>query len=100
MRLAFVFAGLVSVSASLAAQEQAIRAQPKLDAAATQFDTVLKQALMGLKNAGSFVLEVDSTWGATDDHHGNQSGSHTRLVSAGGRYRVEVQSKNAGSPDL
>ncbi|HEY2415183.1 MAG TPA: DUF2092 domain-containing protein, partial [Pirellulaceae bacterium] len=100
MRFTFVFATLVSISALSAAQENSIRAQPKLDASAQHFDAVLKQALTALKSAGSFAVEVDSTWGATGDQHGPQGGSHTRLMSAGGRYRVEVQSKSAASPDL
>jgi thiol-disulfide isomerase/thioredoxin len=100
MRFTFVFAVLISITAVLPAQEHSIRAQPKLDASAQHFDAVLKQALAALKSAGSFAVEVDSTWGATGDQHGPQGGGHTRLMSAGGRYRVEVQSKSAASPDL
>jgi thiol-disulfide isomerase/thioredoxin len=100
MRFTCVFAVVISISAILSAQEHAIRAQPMLDASAAHFDTILQQALTVLKSAGSFTVEVDSTWSATGDQHGSQSGSRTRLVSASGRYRVEVQSKSANTPDL
>src|SRR4051812_7820701 len=99
MRLSFVFAICVSVSASLTAQEHAIRSQPKLDASAAHFDATLNKALSALKQAGSFALDVESTWTTAGQSQGH-AGSHTRLLSSGGRYRVEVQSTSATVPDL
>jgi thiol-disulfide isomerase/thioredoxin len=100
MRFTCVFAVLISISTLLSAQDHTIRSQPKLDAAAAHFDTVLQQSLATLKTANGFAVEVDSTWNAKGDQHASLAGSYTRLISAGGRYRVEVQSKAASSPDL
>src|SRR5262245_21905404 len=88
------------VAASAAGQQPAIQAQPKVDAATAHFDAVLRQALGALASAGSFAVEVESKWGAAGDSSGPQGGSHYRLVSQGGKYRVEVQSKGAAKPDL
>jgi len=63
-------------------------------------ESVLKQALGSLGRAGSYSVEVDSTWGAVGETQGNQGGSRSRLIAQGGKYRVEVQSKAAASPDL
>jgi thiol-disulfide isomerase/thioredoxin len=82
------------------AQEHAIVAQPKVDASAANFDGVLRQALGALVRAGSYAVDVESTWGATAEAGGPKGGSHYRLVWQGGRYRVEVQSLEARSPDL
>jgi len=100
MRYSFAWAAVVLITATVGAQEQAIRAQPKLDAAALHFDEVMKEALTALKGAGSFVVEVDSAWGAVGDQQRPQAGSRTRLITSGTRYRVEVQSKTASAPDL
>lgn len=91
---------LIAVCGVAVAQERAIVAQPKLDAAAAHFDAVLRQALGSLGRAGSFAVEVDSTWGTAGEAQGAQGGSRSRLISQNGKYRVEMQSKTAASPDL
>jgi thiol-disulfide isomerase/thioredoxin len=95
--LAVVFAFF---AAPTIAQERAIMAQPRVDASAAKFDGVLRQALGALVRAGSYAVEVESTWGAPAEPGGPKGGSHYRLVSQGGRYRVEVQSLEARAPDL
>ena len=98
MRRTWLAGILMAICGAATAQERAIVAQPKLDAAAVQFESVLRQALGSLGRAGSYSVEVDSTWGAVGETQGNQGGSRSRLVAQGGKYRVEVQSKTAASP--
>jgi thiol-disulfide isomerase/thioredoxin len=100
MRFTCAFSIFISISVIVPAQEHSIRAQPKLDASAQHFDAVLKEALAALKTSGSFAVESETSWGAIGDQHGPQGGSRTRLISAAGRYRVEVQAKAAEVPDL
>src|SRR5207253_1364604 len=50
--------------------------------------------------AGSYAVDVDSKWSAAGADNGPRGGSHYRLMSQGGKYRVEVQSQAAQSPDL
>ncbi len=92
---------LISLSvAPIGAQERAIVAQPRVDPAGANFDGLLRQALGALVRAGSYAVDVDSTWGAKAEERGPRGGSHYRLVWQGGRYRLEVQSLEARSPDL
>lgn len=100
MRRTWIAGMVMAICGAVTAQERAIVAQPKLDAAAVQFESVLRQALGSLGRAGSYSVEVDSTWGAVGEAQGNQGGSRSRLIAQGGKYRVEVQSKSATSPDL
>jgi hypothetical protein len=88
-----------ALPATVAAQ-QPIVAQPQADAAATEFAAVLEKALGALATAGRYILDVKSTWGAVGDPNGPQGGSRYRLIADGGKYRVEVQSQAAASPEL
>jgi thiol-disulfide isomerase/thioredoxin len=81
-------------------QQPAAQPQVHVDAATAHFDAVLKQALASLARAKSYTVDVDSKWNSSADARGPQAGSHYRLVSSGGQYRVEVQSVTAQSPDL
>jgi len=96
--LAILLVGFVAAAA--AGQEHAIVAQPKMDAATAHFDAMLKQALGTLARAGRYAVEVESKWGAAGEANGPQGGSHYRLVAEKNKYRVEVQSKGAATPDL
>lgn len=82
------------------AAAQRIVAQSKTQADAARFATVLQQALGALGSAPSYALDVESQWGAPSDANAPSGSSRYRLVAAGGKYRVEVQSQNAKSPDL
>jgi thiol-disulfide isomerase/thioredoxin len=70
------------------------------DPATAEFDAVLGRALAALSKAGSYVVDVDSKSGAGGADNGAHGGSHYRLTQQGGKYRVEVQSHAAQSPDL
>jgi thiol-disulfide isomerase/thioredoxin len=91
---------VLGVCASLAAQEQADRIPPQDNAAAARFQTVMQQALGALAQSGSYAVDVDSQWSAVNDPQGPQGSSRYRLTWQGGKYRVEVQSKAAQSPEL
>jgi peroxiredoxin len=91
-----IAAGLTATAAG----QQPIVAQPEANAAAAQFGAVLQQALGTLSAAGRYALDVESTWGAVGDPNGPQGGSRYRLIADAGKYRVEVQSKGAASPEL
>lgn len=100
MRRSVLFGIVLAICGVASAQDRKVVAQPKLDAAAANFDALLRQALAALGRAGSYAVDVDSTWGAVGDQHGHQGGSYSRLVAQANRYRVEVQSKTANTPDL
>jgi thiol-disulfide isomerase/thioredoxin len=100
MRRILLTVALIGSLASAAAAQQPILAKPKADVAATQFNTVLTQALTALARSGSYALEVESQWGAMGEATGPQGGSHYRLIWQGGKYRVEVQSNGATTPEL
>src|SRR5262245_30090339 len=96
--LSVVFIGVLV--ASSAAQERAIVAQPIGDAGTAHFQAVLGQALLALARAGSYAVNVESQWGGAGDGGGRQGGGRYQLVWQGGKYRVEVRSQAASSPDL
>lgn len=101
MHRIYLFAILTAVcTASAIAQERAIQAQPRIDAATAHFDAVLRQALGALVQAKSYAVDVESNWNAAADPHGPQGGSRYRMTWQEGRYRVEVQSLAAQAPDL
>src|SRR5207237_147263 len=101
MRRTIIFAILTSVgTAPVIAQQQPAQAQVHVDPATARFDAVLKQSLGALQRAQGYAVDVDSKWNSTADVQGPQTGSHYRLVSLGGRYRVEIQSLASQSPDL
>jgi thiol-disulfide isomerase/thioredoxin len=99
MRRIFLPLILAAVLA-LPASAQTIVAKPRAEVAGVQFATVLQQALGALAQAGSYSLEVQSKWGAANDPQGPAGGSRYRLIQSGGKYRVEVQSQSAQSPEL
>jgi thiol-disulfide isomerase/thioredoxin len=82
------------------AQDHRIAAQPASDPAAAEFDRVLKESLAALAKAGSYTIDVDGQWSATGDAHGPRGDSHYRLLAEGPKFRVEVQSQAAASPEL
>src|SRR4051794_31350191 len=82
------------------AQQPQIQPQTAVDPATARFDAVLKQSLAALARAKAYSVDVDSKWNATADSHGAQAGSHYRLTSEGGRYRVEIQSVASQAPEL
>jgi len=82
------------------AQQPAAQQQLQVDPATAGFDAVLRQALGALTRAKSFTVDVDSKWNSTADAQGPQAGSHYRLISQNGRYRVDVQSLTSQSSDL
>jgi peroxiredoxin len=101
MRLALVFTLAIVLAAPAAAQNRApIVARRNSEQSAAHFQAVMQQALGTLARAGSFALDVESQWAAIDDPNGPQGGSRYRLIRAGSKYRVEVQSKSAQSPEL
>jgi peroxiredoxin len=101
MRLSSYSPLLVALLATSAfAQQRAIVAKPKGDAAVAHFETLLGQALGALAQAGSYSVDVDSKWGALNDPQGPRGGSRYRLISQGGKFRVEVQSQAAQTPEL
>jgi hypothetical protein len=87
-------------TAGALAQQPQQPPHPVLDPATARFDATLKQALATLTRAKTYTVDVDSKWNATADSHGPQAGSHYRLMSESGRYRVEVQSSTSQSADL
>src|SRR3569623_22586 len=99
---------LVLISCSLTAVAQQPPVAPRTTATApsqpasptAHFDAVLRQALAALSQAGGYSVQVDSTWGANSQEHAAHGGSRYMLFSQGGKYRVEVQSTGAQSPDL
>jgi len=104
-RVLFSLSLLAALASPAIAQRQAVVAQPaasqpKVDASAARFGAVLHQALSALAQAGSYSLDVESQWGAVDDPQGPHGGSRYRLIWQGGKYRVEVQSPAAESPEL
>jgi thiol-disulfide isomerase/thioredoxin len=88
------------LATSSGAQERAIVAQPKVDAAAAHFQAVLRQALGALAGAGSYAVNVESQWGAVGEANVQQGGGRYQLIWQAGKYRVEVRSQAAASPDL
>lgn len=90
-----IFAAL---AATAHAQRIVAQARPQADAA--RFGAVLQQALGALGTAPSYALDVESTWGAPADPTAPSGSSRYRLVAAEGKYRVEVQSQQAKTPDL
>lgn len=82
------------------AAAQRIVAQSKAQADAARFAAVLQQALGTLAAAPSYALEVDSEWGAPGDPMAPSGSSRYRLVASEGKYRVEVLSPHAKTPDL
>ena len=101
MRHKILFAVLTAIWCVPAiAQEQAVQSHVKVDAATAHFDAVLRQALASLARAKNYAVEVDSKWASAADAQGGQHGSHYRLISQGGHYRVEIQSTAAQTPDL
>lgn len=91
---------LVAALATPAAADKIV-ARSKAEADATRFQAVLGQALASLGGTESYGLEVESKWGAANDNANAPSGSSRyRLVAQGGKYRVEVQSAAAESPEL
>jgi peroxiredoxin len=79
---------------------QKIIARSKTDADAARFQAVLGQALTALGGAESYVLDVESKWGAADDVNAPSGSARYKLIAAGGKYRVEVQSPAAKAPEL
>src|SRR5437764_911169 len=101
MRRILVSAVVITALVDLAAAQQASNvAQHRPDPATAQFDAVLGQALQALSRAGSYSVDVDSKWSAAGADNGSRGGSHYRLIWKGGKYRIEVQSQAAPSPDL
>ena len=92
--------GLALATTAAAQTKPAIVAHRSPDQAAAHFQSVMQQALGALAKSGSYALDVTSEWNAVADANGPQGGSRYRLVAAGGKYRVEVQSKTAQSPEL
>jgi peroxiredoxin len=90
-----LLAGLAS-----SAQAQRIVAQSKTQADAARFAAVLQKALGALATAPSYALDVESQWGAPADPQAPSGKSRYRLIAAEGKYRVEVVSENATSPNL
>jgi hypothetical protein len=99
-RIIFALLVVVVAANSALAQQNLIVAKPKADVSAARFDAVLQQALGALAKAGSYAVEVDSQWGAHAEANGPHGGSHYRLIWQAGKYRVEVQSQSASSPEL
>src|SRR5439155_4858850 len=91
---------IAMIATAAVAQEHAVVAQHKPDAATAHFDAVLRQALGALVRAGSYAVDVESKWSAAGDTSGPQGGSRYRLAWQAGKYRVEVQSQAAQSSDL
>src|SRR5262245_53055672 len=111
MRRTILFAALAAVwSVPVLAQQKTAQQQTdqqpaalqqlQVDPATASFDATLRQALGALTRAKSFTVDVDSKWNSTADAQGPQAGSHYRLISQNGHYRVEVQSLTSQSPDL
>jgi thiol-disulfide isomerase/thioredoxin len=96
--LSFLF--LVACAGHISAQDHAIVAGVRPDAATARFDAVLRQALGALVHAGSYAVDVESKWGATANASGPQGGSHYRLVRQADKYRIEVHSQSGQSADL
>jgi thiol-disulfide isomerase/thioredoxin len=97
--IAFSLAALLLSPAG--GQDRAIAAPSQADvAAAARFEAVLREALTSLARAGSYRVDVQSTWGAVDEPNGPKGGGRYRLVRQGDKYRVEAQSQQAASPDL
>lgn len=82
------------------AQQPLSAAQADAQAAARQFEEVLRTALEALARAGSYAVEVDSQWQAVDGRHGPPGGGRYRLQWDRGRYRVEVRSQQAAEAEL
>jgi thiol-disulfide isomerase/thioredoxin len=80
-------------------QDRSGAAPPAASTAAARFDAMLHQSLAALSKAGSYAVDVDTTWEATGQSTGSHR-SHYRLVWQGGKYRVEVQSHGAQTLDL
>jgi hypothetical protein len=96
-----LFAILATLGLStVAAQERAIVAEARPDPATVKFDAALNRALGALAQAGSYAVQVESKWNTIGDPNGPHGGSHYLLQSHAGKYRVEVQSQGATSPDL
>jgi thiol-disulfide isomerase/thioredoxin len=92
---------VLTLAATAAAQTKpAIVARRNTEQSAAHFQSVMQAALGTLAKAKSYALDVESDWGAVDDPTGPKGGSRYRLVSAGGKYRVEVQAKTAQAPEL
>jgi thiol-disulfide isomerase/thioredoxin len=100
MRCSIFVVGLFVIAGTLGAQERAIVAQPKADPAAKQFEAVMAQALGALAAAGSYDVRVESTWGSPSDPAAPAGGGRYRLVSQGGKYRVEMQAQGAAASSL
>ena len=95
--LALLLVAVFSVPASA----DKILAKSKTEADTGRFQAVLGQALTALGGAESYALEVESKWGAADDKPDTPSGSSRyKLIAQRGKYRVEVQSAAAKSPEL
>lgn len=91
---------LIAVLATPAAADKIV-AKSKIEADAAHFQAVLGQALTALGGAPSYALEVESKWGAADGDANAPSGSSRyKLIAEGRKYRVEVQSAAAQSPEL
>jgi thiol-disulfide isomerase/thioredoxin len=91
---------LTLVATASAQTKPAIVARRNSEQSAAHFQAVMQQALGALARAKTYALDVESEWGAVDDPQGPQGGSRYRLVAGGGKYRVEMQSKAAQSPEL
>src|SRR5947208_8830868 len=101
MRHTIIFAVLAAIWTSpVIAQPPPSQPQVHVDPATAHFDAVLRQALGALARAKSYAVDVDSKWNSSADAHGPQAGSHYRLITQGGQFRVEIQSQSSQSADL
>lgn len=98
--LALVAIATAILGQSATGQERAIVAQPKADAAAHKFQTVLTQALGALAAAGSYEVQVASSWGSPSDPTAPCGNGRYRLVSQGNKNRVEVSTHGAAESEL
>jgi thiol-disulfide isomerase/thioredoxin len=101
MRSIVIFVALIAAIVSRGgAQQPASPTQSHMDPAAAQFDAVMGRALDALVRSGGYQVDIDSQWGALNDTQGPKGASHYRLIWQNRKYRVEVQSQGATSPDL
>lgn len=102
-RLLFSLALVVLLAGSVSAEIVAKRNTGAAPAASTdvaQFEQTLGAALQFLAQAENYVVRVDTHWKASGDAPGQEGKSNYRLISAGGKYRVEVQSAGVQTPQL
>jgi peroxiredoxin len=96
-----LFALLLVALAAAPATADKIVARSKTEADGARFQAVLAKALTALGTAESYALDVESQWSGLNDPAAPSGASRYRLIAQrGGKYRVEVQSAAAKSPEL